>query len=114
MVSFITQWGSFGNGNGQFNRPAGIAIDPEDNLIYVSDTVNNQIQVFDSDGNFITKWGSFGLGNGQFNRPDGIYFEPSEKSIYVAIERIIEFRFSITREPFLRNGHSQIANPAAD
>ena len=82
--NFIAKWGSFGNGNGQFNRPAGISFDPKNNLVYVSDTANNRIQVFDSEGNYIKKWGSLGSGNGQFARPDGMYFEPSEKVLYIA------------------------------
>ena len=57
-----------------------LLFDPDNNLVYVSDTVNNRIQVFDSDGNFVAKWGS---GNSQLNRPDGIRFEPTEKLIYV-------------------------------
>jgi len=82
--NFVTQWGSFGAGDGQFNRPAGIAINPDDKLIYVSDTVNNRIQKFDTDGNFISKWGSMGTDNSQFKRPDGIQFDPSENLVYVA------------------------------
>jgi len=53
-------------------------------IVYVSDTVNNRIQVFDTGGNFIKKWGSAGSANGQFNRPDGILFEPSGNIVYVA------------------------------
>ena len=42
---FVTLWGSEGTGNGQFNTPAGIAIDSSGNL-YVVDEGNNRIQVF--------------------------------------------------------------------
>lgn len=76
--------GSFGQLDGQFNRPAGITINLNDSLLYVGDTVNNRIQVFDTDGKFVKKWGSLGIGNGQFARPDGIFFEPSEKVVYIA------------------------------
>ena len=38
----------------------------------VSDTYNNRIQKFDSDGNFITKWGTRGEGDSQFKEPLGI------------------------------------------
>jgi hypothetical protein len=40
--------------------------------IYISDTDNHQIQVFDWNGNFIRKFGSFGSGNDNFNLPHGI------------------------------------------
>ena len=42
---FITKWGSYGSGNGQFKDPEHLAIDLEGN-VYVSDKSNNNIQVF--------------------------------------------------------------------
>ena len=38
-------WGKTGTGNGDFNRPIGIATAP-DGSVYVSDTMNNRIQKF--------------------------------------------------------------------
>ena len=61
---FITKWGSYGNGDGQFHNPDGIEVDSSGN-VYVSDTDNNRIQKFDSNGTFITQWGS-GSSDGQF------------------------------------------------
>ncbi len=72
--TFIHEWGSQGNGNGQFLRPTDIAIDSSKN-IYVVDSGNNRIQVFNSNGKFITKWGSQGNGNGQFNNASAISIE---------------------------------------
>ena len=57
--TFITKWGSYGTGDGQFIGPWGISFNPLE-IVYVADTDNNRIQKFDSNGNFITKWGSFG------------------------------------------------------
>jgi len=51
---FIKSWGSRGSGNGQFNIVHGIAIDAQGN-VYVADSGNKRIQVFDSDGNFKTQ-----------------------------------------------------------
>jgi len=45
-------FGIGGKGNGQFDTPQDIATDSNGN-IYVSDTVNNRIQKFSSNGNFI-------------------------------------------------------------
>ncbi len=48
---FIKSWGSRGSEQGQFNTVHGIAIDTQGN-VYVADTGNKRIQVFDGDGNF--------------------------------------------------------------
>lgn len=48
---FIKSWGSRGIAPGQFNTLRGIVIDAQGN-VYVADTGNRRIQVFDSDGNF--------------------------------------------------------------
>ena len=49
-------WGSNGNGDGQFNDPTSVAVDPTTNKVYVADPRNKRIQVFDSNGKFLTKW----------------------------------------------------------
>lgn len=63
--TFITEWGTEGEGTGQFNNPAGVAVDSEDN-VYVTDVNNNRIQKFSSDGAFVTSWGSEGEGEGLY------------------------------------------------
>jgi DNA-binding beta-propeller fold protein YncE len=42
---FITKWGSYGSGDGQFVDPEHLAID-SDGFVYVTDRHNNNIQVF--------------------------------------------------------------------
>jgi len=42
---FETAWGSQGSGNGQFDRPEGVAVDSSGN-VYVADTYNHRIQKF--------------------------------------------------------------------
>jgi hypothetical protein len=64
--NYITQWGSYGSGEGQFNTPLGIAVDFAGN-VYVADALNSRVQKFTSSGVFITSWGSPGSGNGQFS-----------------------------------------------
>lgn len=56
-------WSMNLSGNGQFNVPAGVAVDHAGN-VYVADSGNNRIQKFDSIGKFIATWGSSGSGNG--------------------------------------------------
>ena len=48
---FVKSWGSRGSMQGQFNQVHGLAVDAQNN-VYVADTANKRIQVFDSDGNF--------------------------------------------------------------
>jgi len=56
---------------GDFSKPGGVAVDAEGNL-YVADTWNNRIQVFDADGHFISTFGKAGDGPGYFSRPKGV------------------------------------------
>jgi len=80
-VAFVTKWGSYGSGDGQFNGPYGIAVAP-DGSVYVDDAGNNRVQKFSATGTFVTKWGSTGSGDGQFNGPYGIAAAP-DGSVYV-------------------------------
>ena len=48
------KFGTSGQGDGEFNRPTGVAVD-KDGTIYVTDFKNERLQVFDADGSFITK-----------------------------------------------------------
>jgi sugar lactone lactonase YvrE len=56
---------------GDFARPSGLAVDQEGNL-YVCDTLNNRIEIFDADGKFISTFGKNGDGPGYFSRPKGV------------------------------------------
>jgi hypothetical protein len=79
---FATKWGSQLTGDGDFNSPTAVAIDPAGN-VYVADTENHRVQKFNSFGVFAAKWGSFGSGDGQFNAPTGIATDTSG-NVYVA------------------------------
>jgi|GEM_PF-5591880 len=68
---YTTTWGNPGSSSGQFASPYGLVVSATGKL-YVCDTFNHRIQVFDSDGTYLNQWGSNGTGNGQFNAPTGI------------------------------------------
>ena len=92
----ITEWGTKGSGDGQFNQPSGLLI--QDRLMYVVDSRNNRIQMYSLDGNFVGQWGSGGDGEGEFNLPWGIS-DDSEGNIYVADwrnDRIHSIQMGIT------------------
>jgi tripartite motif-containing protein 71 len=81
-ATFVRAWGGYGGHDGAFNRPTGVAEDP--NLdVYVTDTNNSRVEKFNLHGGFIAKWGSHGTGPGQFNHPEGIAVDP-RGFVYVA------------------------------
>lgn len=56
---------------GNFSLPTHCAVDGDGNL-FVTDTLNNRVEVFDADGNFIRQFGKAGDAPGRFGRPRGI------------------------------------------
>ena len=52
----LAVWGTAGNGDGRFNDPTSVAVDPATNKVYVADPVNKRIQIFEDNGKFVTKW----------------------------------------------------------
>jgi hypothetical protein len=56
---FIKSWGSTGTATGQFNVVHGIAIDAKGD-VYVADTGNKRIQVFDGEGTFKSQYANVG------------------------------------------------------
>lgn len=72
---FVSEFGKWGNGNGEFDQPHALAFDSK-GLLYVGDRNNNRIQVFDQNGTFKEKFY-------QFSRPSGIYIDKND-NLYVA------------------------------
>lgn len=56
---------------GDFSKPTNVAVD-KDGMVFVSDTFNDRVEVFDADGKFIRTFGKPGDGPGYFARPKGI------------------------------------------
>jgi uncharacterized protein (TIGR03663 family) len=93
-------WGEIGTGPGQFNHPRGITVGPDGN-VYVVDSDNHRVQVFDANGTFLHEWGSncnladghgcvdpddtgpLQYGDGQFQEPWGITAD-GDGLVYVA------------------------------
>jgi DNA-binding beta-propeller fold protein YncE len=57
--------------SGLFSLPTNVAVDKEGN-VYVTDTLNDRVEIFDADGNFLSTFGKNGDGPGYFSRPKGI------------------------------------------
>ncbi|MGH2615152.1 MAG: sigma-70 family RNA polymerase sigma factor [Thermomicrobiales bacterium] len=64
--TFLRAWGGFGNGDGQFVTPFGIAVDADGN-VYVSDDTRNDVQKFDMEGNFLAAFGGPESGDGDLH-----------------------------------------------
>jgi hypothetical protein len=62
-------FGSTGSGPGQFRNPTAIAADPDRSELFVTDTGNDRIEVFDYSGNWLRSFGQTGSGPGQFQGP---------------------------------------------
>ncbi len=71
VVAAARAFGEPGSGPGQFNEPRGLAADSRGNL-YVADTKNSRIQVFDPNGQFLRAIGVPGSGDGQLKEPCGV------------------------------------------
>ncbi len=71
-------------GPGDFSLPTNVAVDKEGN-VYVTDTLNNRVEIFDADGKFISEFGKAGDGPGHFARPKGIAVD-GDGHIWVADE----------------------------
>lgn len=61
VPAYITEWGSFGTGNGQFQTPVGVAVDAAGN-VFVCETNGNHIQKFTNTGGYLAQWPGGGLG----------------------------------------------------
>ncbi|MBW7882219.1 MAG: SMP-30/gluconolactonase/LRE family protein [Caldilineaceae bacterium] len=59
-------------GDGQFYEPWGVVVDPQGSL-YVADTWNGRIQVFDLEGNLLRKWGIFATTNAELGDPNALF-----------------------------------------
>ena len=73
---FVRQWGTRGEGEGQFKRPYGVCVSGGE--VSVCDSGNHRVQVFGLDGGFLRQWGTLGEGEGQFVYPSGVCVSDGE------------------------------------
>jgi hypothetical protein len=75
-----------------FKRPAGMAVDPATQRVYIADVSRHEIVVLDFAGKLILRFGARGAGNGQFNFPTHLALTPEGN---LAISDALNFRVQI-------------------
>lgn len=79
-LTFLLSFGSFGRGLGDLASPAGLAVTETE--VFVADSLNNRIAVFDLDGHATRTFGTRGSGPGEFSRPTDVAVD-DEGNAYV-------------------------------
>ncbi len=74
--------GDYGIGRGNFDKPADVVEDHDEN-IYVVDQGNNRIQVLDRRGTFVREWGGRGFTPGSFDVPSAIALDQISGNLFV-------------------------------
>jgi len=94
-LSFSLEFGSFGTTEGKFKSPSGLAFDRGNDLLYVADTDNDRIQIFDVDGNcsgsdevandvcFVDEFGTSGNDEGEFDSPTAMVLDTGSDLLYI-------------------------------
>lgn len=77
---FSLAWGEEGTEPGQFKEPIGIVV--KGNEVFVSDSGNHRIQVFNRQGKFLRTFGQEGTNLGDLNQPMSLGLH--KKTLYVA------------------------------
>ncbi len=70
--TFSSTFGSSGEGDGQFDEPAGVAVYPVNGMVLVCDQLNDRVEEFNGSGEYVRQFGGEGTGNGQFREPRGV------------------------------------------
>ena len=78
---YITEFGAYGEADGEFIWPTALALDSKGNL-YLADEWLNRISKFTRDGEFVGKWGTAGSGDGELNGPAGLAIDAND-NMYV-------------------------------
>ncbi|MER3469054.1 MAG: hypothetical protein C4314_03580, partial [Thermoflexus sp.] len=79
---FVRAWGAFYRVAADPREQPGMFFGPREvvvhrDRVYVADTGNKRIQVFDREGRFVAAWGGAGIAPGQFEEPVGLAVLPS-------------------------------------
>jgi tripartite motif-containing protein 71 len=84
---FLGSFGTTGSTGGSFQRPRGIAVDPQNGDVYVGDSGRKRVLVFSNAGTFKSAIGASGTADNQFAGPfdvevDGTYVYVADSSTH--------------------------------
>jgi sugar lactone lactonase YvrE len=114
--TFSSTFGSFGTGNGQFNEPTGIGVNPINGTVVVSDELNNRVEEFSEAGTYLRQFGTVGTGNGQFKEPRGVAVD-SKGNVWVTdtgnnrVEEFSETGTYLSQFGTFGTGNGQFSSP---
>jgi hypothetical protein len=77
--TYIKEWGSEGQADGQFVDPHALAMDAQGRL-FVGDRGNSRIQIFDQEGEHLVTWTQFGRPSGLFIDANDILYSADSES----------------------------------
>jgi streptogramin lyase len=91
--TYASTIGSKGTGIGQFEEPTGVAVNPINGNVAVSDEENGRVEVFNEKGEYVGEFGKAGLNEGEFREPRGVAID-SKGNVWVTDtgnDRVQEF-----------------------
>lgn len=98
QIYYVSEWGGTGSGSNQFNRPTDATFGLN-GFLYVVDSLNHCIKVFDTAGTLQFVFGDHGTASNQLNEPVGICVVPTNGNVIVANygnSNVVEFTCSGT------------------
>ena len=75
---YLYEFGSLGDGEGQFRLPSAIALDSR-GRVYVADEYHSHVNVFEPSGEFTGRWGVPGDAEGEMDGPSGLVFDGDDR-----------------------------------
>jgi streptogramin lyase/4-amino-4-deoxy-L-arabinose transferase-like glycosyltransferase len=106
-LNAVAMWGEPGNASGRLAHPHGLAVDSAGN-IYVADSDNHRVQVFDRKGQALGTMGKAGDREGEFQQPSAVAVNAQDEILVLDSALGWVSRFSRDRR-FL----GRLAGPAA-